>query len=287
MKKKKKKIVKKGFTLIELLAVILVLGIIALIAVPQVTNVIENAHKGSAEVSAKHYLDAVNNKVALNKLDTDSSNDIADRTYNVGDFPVDISGELPESGTITITNGVVTAATLVVSGYTVTYDPNTGKCEATKGEVSSTRYVYGDGITDLTSVSEGSSERIAGFPVYVRYPVVNNALGNVEICIYDDSELCVGESELSNHSTVLNKVLNHYGYRMNGTTLEQTQVKTGMTCEKRSGQDSGVSCTSDNGYVVLYDSGSFNAANDSSATENGLVRDCQLPIVGDAVCIEY
>ena len=34
---------KKGFTLIELLAVILILGIIALIAIPTVTNMIEEA----------------------------------------------------------------------------------------------------------------------------------------------------------------------------------------------------------------------------------------------------
>ena len=69
---------KKGFTLIELLAVILILGIIALIAIPQVTNVISSASKGAAETSGEHYLSAVNNTIALNKLDTDTSNDIKD-----------------------------------------------------------------------------------------------------------------------------------------------------------------------------------------------------------------
>ena len=59
---------KKGFTLIELLAVIVILAIIALIAIPQVTNVIENASKGSAETSAEHYLNAATNKIGINEV---------------------------------------------------------------------------------------------------------------------------------------------------------------------------------------------------------------------------
>lgn len=42
----------KGFTLVELLAVIVVLGIIAMIAVPQVLTVIEKSRKGSFKDSA-------------------------------------------------------------------------------------------------------------------------------------------------------------------------------------------------------------------------------------------
>ena len=98
---------KKGFTLIELLAVILILGIIALIAIPQVTNVIDEARKGAAETSAKNYLDAINDKIALAQLDDNSSNDIQDGIISVGDIEVNISGEAPESGTIEIAKGKV------------------------------------------------------------------------------------------------------------------------------------------------------------------------------------
>ena len=42
---------KKGFTLIELLAVILVLGIIALVAVPTINNAIEEARMGTFKVT--------------------------------------------------------------------------------------------------------------------------------------------------------------------------------------------------------------------------------------------
>ena len=43
---------KKGFTIIELLAVIVVLSIILVIAVPRVLNVIEESKKKSFEISA-------------------------------------------------------------------------------------------------------------------------------------------------------------------------------------------------------------------------------------------
>ena len=49
---------KKGFTLIELLAVILILSIILLIAIPAVNGLIEDSKKGAAEASAKNIVNA-------------------------------------------------------------------------------------------------------------------------------------------------------------------------------------------------------------------------------------
>lgn len=50
---------KKGFTLIELLAVIVILGVIMVIAIPSVTGYITNSRKDSMISSAKAYVDAV------------------------------------------------------------------------------------------------------------------------------------------------------------------------------------------------------------------------------------
>ena len=50
----------KGFTLIELLAVILILAAIALIAIPVVTNIIEDAKKNALKDSAYGVLEAAN-----------------------------------------------------------------------------------------------------------------------------------------------------------------------------------------------------------------------------------
>ena len=115
---------KKGFTLIELLAVILILGIVSLIAVPKVTDVIEDSKKGAAETSAKNYIDAVDGVVGISLL---KENPITDGTKNVGDIEVKIKGELPSAGTIVIERGSVKSADLIVNGYHITCD-NMGKC---------------------------------------------------------------------------------------------------------------------------------------------------------------
>lgn len=50
---------KHGFTLIELLAVIVILGVIALIATPLVMNTIEESRKSSFQISVQHMVSAI------------------------------------------------------------------------------------------------------------------------------------------------------------------------------------------------------------------------------------
>ena len=58
----------KGFTLIELLAVIVILAILMVVAVPKILNVIENSRKSAAESSIKLVKDAIKTQVASESI---------------------------------------------------------------------------------------------------------------------------------------------------------------------------------------------------------------------------
>ena len=56
--RKMKKINSKGFTLVELLAVIVIMGILMMVAIPSVTRTIENSRKDTFVDIAKSYANA-------------------------------------------------------------------------------------------------------------------------------------------------------------------------------------------------------------------------------------
>ena len=219
---------KKGFTLIELLAVILILGIIALIAVPQVTNTIEKSKKGAAETSAKHYIDAVTNAIGLNQLDEDESNDINDGTHSVSDLTVDISGEAPQSGTVVIEEGSVKSANFTINGYNVVCTGK-GKCSASKGSTGD--YVYYQKVTEITGPNDFPTityEDTTPTPdlskkAYLKYPVTGTTLGTPQACFYDNgTEFCLNINE---YEASKQKILNYFGYDAN-TWIQSESIAT-------------------------------------------------------------
>ena len=148
---------KKGFTLIELLAVIVILAIIALITAPIILGVIENARKDSAKDKAWGTINAVELAYTQDQI-KDSSYQIGDPvTFNdkkasVGTTEVKASGELPESGTVTIRNdGSIIAQNLKFDSYTCstvksetdnTIDPNNMVCVKGDFQVIANGVVY-------------------------------------------------------------------------------------------------------------------------------------------------
>ena len=99
---------KEGFTLIELLAVILILGIIALIAVPTVNNVVTSAKKESSKVAAKNIVKAAEQYYALKNLTQGFDNNIV-CSYAESDIEsctdlIEVKGgNLPKEGILKIT----------------------------------------------------------------------------------------------------------------------------------------------------------------------------------------
>ena len=103
-----KKMNNKGFTLIELLAVITIMGILMMVAIPAVTRTIENSRRDTFATTAGEYLNAVRNQYMADNIECKTVNSgtsfvvasgTPDGTYY---FPIDSTAQntvdLMESG---------------------------------------------------------------------------------------------------------------------------------------------------------------------------------------------
>ena len=153
----------KGFTLIELLAVIVLLAILMVVAVPKILNVIENSRKSAAESSIKLVKDAIKTQVTSGSImgTNFTSDESGCYTFNFDDQTsgnakkLQLKNKENITGTIKYCNGNFTNNTLVFDGQ----DMKTIVCKGAKKETlhtekceqtDSTYYCSGAGFAEKT-----------------------------------------------------------------------------------------------------------------------------------------
>jgi type IV pilus assembly protein PilA len=122
---------KKGFTLIELMAVIVILGVIALIMVPVTSNMISKAREKSALESAQNYLKLLGQELSLGEMEDNSLEDGEYTIDDINETDIVVKGNKPDSGSINITDGKIGDSVLVFGDYTF----NCRKYKCTAGEL--------------------------------------------------------------------------------------------------------------------------------------------------------
>ena len=120
---------KNGFTLIELLAVLIILGLIAIITIPRVSEQIESSKKSTIKASVLSYTKTIKeyilqnqlNKIEINLSGTYLINSNGYLVQNTTIHEIKFEGEKPKGGSLVFNDNEITSGCVTLNKYKVTF----------------------------------------------------------------------------------------------------------------------------------------------------------------------
>ena len=159
-------------------------------------NVIEEAKKGSAEQSANGYLEAIENQIVLNEVDS-SKESIVDGVHSIDELKslgVKVKGQEPDNGNVYIENGIVKNYIFGIGDYVVENGVATKSTNKKKYENGTVIY-YNPVSEEICSESEAVS-------------TTGTKTGCMKWYVFNDSESATTINMILDHNTTAEIVWN-------------------------------------------------------------------------------
>jgi len=203
---------KKAFTLVELLAVIIILGVLAMLIGPKIVNTLDEAEKNTYMTSAEGIVKAATYKYSNNDVVGDTNKEIIiDYKEGINTDYLDFNGDKPESGQVKITEKGKVALALKFKDYCYIKDYETDKI--TLEQYDETTCVIKNKFKIIAQAEEGKIQTGDELAIETEhfYVVSSDNDNTVLLAKYN---LLVGNTEISTSGTgevsgaiVLNDIL--------------------------------------------------------------------------------